>query len=91
MPAVDSTGGFLVNDLAFRSYVQDIMERLDDNVEGTEKAKLDALMSAERVYLRIGLARPEQLGDYPVTCWAQVTGVYTFPDYLGGRTFADFA
>jgi hypothetical protein len=24
-----------------------------------------------------------------VTCWAQVTGVYIFPDYLGGKTFTD--
>ena len=24
-----------------------------------------------------------------VTCWAQVTGVYIFPDYLGGKKFTD--
>ena len=24
-----------------------------------------------------------------VTCWAEVTGVYIFPDYLGGKKFTD--
>jgi hypothetical protein len=26
-----------------------------------------------------------------VWCFIQITGVYTFPDYLNGRTFADLA
>jgi hypothetical protein len=44
------------------------------------------------VYLRIGLARhwhPDH--EQPKNrCYLQITGVYTFPDYLGGRCFADF-
>ena len=51
---------------------------------------LEALLNAERTYLRIGLTRPRQLEHYPETCWTQVTGGYTFPDYLEGKTFADF-
>jgi hypothetical protein len=55
-----------------------------------EEAVSEALLNAERTYLRIGLARPRQLERYPEACWTQVTGVYTFPDYLEGKTFADF-
>lgn len=47
--------------------------------------------SAGSIYLRLGLARPFKIT--PTTkprCYLQVTGVYTFPDYLHGKTFADF-
>ena len=37
-----------------------------------------------QAHLRIGLARPTTIGDYPENYWVQVTGVYTFPDYLVG-------
>ena len=78
-----------VNDLAFRAYLQKTMNSLGDEREA-EGAVLKALTSADRIYLRISLARPESPGDYPEACWAQVTGIYTFPDYLAGATFADF-
>jgi len=42
---------------------------------------------AERMYLRLGLARPWEEDN---KCWLQVTGIYTFPDYLSGKTFIDF-
>ena len=48
------------------------------------------LRYADRAYLRLGLTRPAEVGGYDETCWAQVTGVYTFPDYLGGKKFTDF-
>ena len=48
---------------------------------------MDALRSVDRIYLRLGLTRP--WGD-PEYCWTQVTGIYTFPDYLEGSTFAHF-
>ena len=41
------------------------------------------------VYLRVGLARGWK--KFPGRCYLQITGVYTFPDYLNGLTFADFA
>ncbi len=47
--------------------------------------------SAGSIYLRLGLARPFEIT--PTTkprCYLQVTGVHTFPDYLQGKTFADF-
>jgi hypothetical protein len=42
------------------------------------------------VFLRIGLARPN-LDNLPDRCFLQITGIHTFPDYLKGRTFANFA
>jgi hypothetical protein len=56
------------------------------------EAELGALLQdAERLYLRLGLARPwERTKGEGRRCWLQVTGVYTFPDYLNGKSFADF-
>ncbi len=39
-------------------------------------------------YLRIGLSRGWK--KFPECCFLQVNGIYTFPDYLRGKTFADF-
>jgi hypothetical protein len=30
------------------------------------------------------------IGQFPDRCYLQVNGVYSDPDYLGGRCFADF-
>jgi len=46
------------------------------------------VLQATRVYLRIGLARHWK--RFPDRCFLQITGVYSFPDYLGGRCHADF-
>ena len=90
---VDGSGrahkGYPVNDLAFRTFLQSRIDALGDKDEASN-AVLGALQSAERMYLRVGLARPRPMGAYPTACWTQITGIYTFPDYLGGRTFADF-
>lgn len=49
------------------------------------------LQKADRLYLRVGLARPwEPEDDGGEKCWVQITGVYSFPDYLNGKCFADF-
>jgi len=50
---------------------------------------LTSALKSREVYLRVGLARGWE--KYPDRCFVQITGVHTFPDYLGGRTFADFA
>ena len=88
----ESTGrpykGFPVNDLAFRVYLQKAIDTLHSE-KNAESSVLQSLLSTERTYLRIGLARPRKMGNYPEACWTQVTGVYTFPDYLDGKTFAD--
>ncbi len=80
---------FPVNDLAFRGMFARLIER-----GGTGSRAANSLMAklnrADRTYLRIGLARPTQIGDYPETCWVQVTGVYTFPAYLDGKNWSSF-
>ena len=80
---------FPVNDLAFRRMFSRLMENRQ-----TKSRAADSLMSklrqADRTYLRVGLARPTRIGRYPETCWVQVTGVYTFPDYLDGRNWSAF-
>ncbi len=48
-------------------------------------AKLNGIFKNADVLLRIGVTRP-----YEGWCWLQVTGIYTFPDYLKGKCFADF-
>ncbi|MBN1148535.1 MAG: hypothetical protein JXA78_14850 [Anaerolineales bacterium] len=52
-------------------------------------AELTEKLKSCQLYLRIGLARGWKM--FPERCYIQITGVYTFPDYLEGKTFADFA
>ena len=75
-----------VNDLTFRAMMSRSLDVIGDTVE-VEESLMEALRPVSRIYLRLGLTRP--WGD-PEACWTQVTGVYTFPDYLEGSTFADF-
>jgi hypothetical protein len=64
---------------------------LDGSIDFKEKstkqinAKLNAIFKNAEVWLRVGVTRP-----YEGWCWLQVTGIYTFPDYLNGKCFADF-
>jgi hypothetical protein len=60
----------------------------DENTEPARVAeKLTAVLKNKTVYLRVGLARGWM--KFPDRCYLQVTGIYTFPDYLQGKTFAD--
>ena len=52
-------------------------------------ARLTAtLKSSKPLFLRIGLSRG--WAKFPGRCFLQVNGLYTFPDYLQGKTFSDF-
>ena len=75
--------GVPIQDLTFRAYFREAVESLGEAQAG--RSVTATLRSADRVYLRIGVARP-----WEGACWTQVTGIYTFPDYLHGKTFADF-
>lgn len=77
-----------VTDLSFRYYC-DFMK--DKEKIGPDKIskQLKKHMSSSLTFLRIGLARPNW-DQHPHCCFLQITGVYTFPDYLEGRSFADF-
>lgn len=55
-------------------------------------AQLQWWFQKAETWLRLGLTRPWQPADEDrAWCFLQVTGIYTFPDYLHGACFADFA
>jgi len=77
-----------VTDLSWRYYCDH--QRNQRRSPSDIAAELNAvLQSAEEIYLRIGLARGWE--KFPDRCYLQIIGVYAFPGYLRGRTFADFA
>lgn len=77
-----------VTDLAFRMHL-DAMVVQDGLSDGTAAAAVcQRLTQADDVFLRLGLARNWE--RYPDRCYLQVNGIYSFPDYLDGRCFADF-
>ena len=39
----------------------------------------------KEIFLRIGITR-----EFQGQKWRQISGVFSIPDWLGGRTFADF-
>lgn len=76
-----------VTDLSFRYYVDHLRE--EENIVCDEIGKqLTRQLRRSAVFLRIGLARG--WNKFPDRCYLQITGVYTFPDYLHGRCFADY-
>lgn len=86
---VDESGEYwlTVTDLTWRYYCDSQREK--GCAETDISSELTQQLSSSAVYLRIGLARPTW-EKYPDKCFIQITGVYTFPDYLQGKTFADF-
>ncbi len=75
-----------VTDLTFRYFLDymHFIENLDPQIISqmiTEKLK------SCQLFLRIGLARGWD--KYPDRCYLQINGIYSFPDYLNGRTFKD--
>ena len=90
----DSTGAVFnrpVSDLTFRELCYKKVKR-DGNLHSAVASELtDLLNNAERAHIRLGSARPwAQPGSSEFRCYLQVTGIYTSPDYLQGKTFADF-
>jgi len=79
-----------VVDLAFRTYLNHL--HIERKVLCHDAAEhLTKILRRTRLFLRIGLARGWE--KFPDRCYLQITGVYSFPDYLGEigeRTVADF-
>lgn len=75
-----------VTDLTFRYYLDHLCYRDSMSYDEAARSVTTALQNSE-VILRIGLAR--RWHKYPDRCYLQVTGIYSFPDYLSGRTWAD--
>lgn len=84
--------GVPVADLAFRAFAASEVARLG-SAEIASGTIASQFRGSRKLYLRLGLTRPwltPGYGDQPL-CWMQITGVHTLPDYLEGKTFADFA
>ena len=77
-----------VTDLAFKYYVDFQRENMQITPEKIS-ADLTKQLKATEIFLRIGLTRPNW-DKHPDCCHLQINGIYTFPDYLNGRCFADF-
>lgn len=77
-----------ITDLVARRYLQSLVRDQGLTTDEAGRHMGDQLRSSEHCFLRLGLARPWR--DYPDRCYLQVTGIFSFPDYLGGRCHADF-
>jgi hypothetical protein len=75
-----------VTDLAFR-YLLDSLRDQKKIIPKEAEQRLNHVLLKTQVFLRIGLARG--WAKYPDRCYLQITGVYSFPDYLHGCCFAD--
>jgi len=80
-----------VNDLAFWRLAE-YWGTPEGSAKKTLAKRLEKkLENVDEIFLRLGLARPwTNPNDGVEGCWLQVTGIYTFPDYLEGGNFADF-
>jgi hypothetical protein len=77
-----------VTDIAFR-YIFDA-SRSYKKIQPDEMAKrVTRILQNAQVFLRIGLARGWE--KFPERCYLQITGVYSFPDYLYGYCFSDIS
>lgn len=80
-----------ISDLAFREFSCTEVRKHNRSPATVSQELTSLLTSADRLYLRLGLARPWlNPNTGKLGCWMQITGIYTFPDYLGGKSFADF-
>lgn len=80
-----------VSDLTFRELCYKKVKRDGCHCLAISNELTRLLKAVAHIYLRLGLARPWiQPGLSESRCYLQVTGIYTFPDYLEGKTFADF-
>ena len=85
---VDQASGFYrlkIVDLTWHYYCDSL--RGPDSDPAAIAEKLTQILRGSQVYLRIGLARGWK--EFPDRCYLQITGIYTFPDYLNGQTFLD--
>lgn len=80
-----------VSDLAFRELIYKEVKKNNHPRSDVSRELTGILKRVDLIYLRLGLARPfkKSTADEP-RCYLQVTSVHTFPDYLHGKTFADF-
>jgi hypothetical protein len=85
----DQSDGYFrlkITDLTWHYYTNSLKNQFPDP-NGLAQ-EMSRMLHGKDVYLRIGLARGWK--EHPDRCFLQVNGIYTFPDYLDGKTFVDF-
>ena len=90
MQFYDEAGQFYslkITDLTWHRYCDSL--RQPDRQPAQIAAELTRVLKRRAVLLRIGLSRG--WAEHPDRCYLQINGVYTDPDYLAGKTIADFA
>jgi hypothetical protein len=75
-----------ITDLTWHAYGDSL--RSPEQEPAAIADQLTRLLKTRRVYLRIGLSR--KWAKFPGRCYLQINGIHTFPDYLQGKTFADY-
>jgi hypothetical protein len=77
-----------ITDLSLRYYVDHL--RIQEQMSYQQISdQITNVLKSSQVFLQLGLARGGW-DQHPGFCHLQINGVYTFPDYLDGRCFADF-
>jgi hypothetical protein len=74
-----------ITDLTWHYYCDSLRGEANDPTRIA--STLTTTLKSSKVYLRIGLSRGWK--KFPDRCYLQINGIYTFPDYLKGKTFAD--
>jgi hypothetical protein len=77
-----------VTDLLFRNYL-DYMQYRRRMTPIEASMNLKEKLQRSRLFFRIGLARGDWI-KFPGRCYLQITGVYSFPNYLDDLTLGDF-
>jgi hypothetical protein len=75
-----------ITDLTWHYYCDSL--RNETHAPAQIAVELTHMLQSNKVYLRIGLSRG--WAEHRERCYLQVNAIHTFPDYLDGKTFADF-
>ena len=74
-------------DLTWQYYCDSLRD--ETNAPKEIAARITKDFENRQIYLRIGLSRGWK--KFPERCYLQITGIYTFPDYLEGKNFSHFS
>lgn len=75
-----------ITDLTWQYYCNHLKDEKNTPIDVARRITED--LKKREIYLRIGLARGWK--KFPERCYLQITGIYTFPDYLEGKNFSLF-
>lgn len=80
-----------VTDLAFNYFMNHFINHKNKDYREASEF-MQRILDESDVYLRVGLTRGWDINQTMPQdkCWLQITGVYSFPDYLDGGTFLDY-